>query len=190
MCLRSRRCETGPRPPRLRCILAIVPVKSRLGERSPGHVAQHVWTSVSGNDLGRKPRPGDRLRHRRLPAGHPARGRRHPASSSTGEGPGSRASPRSAASPIACASSRASLPTSEGRQVTTGTPIALVIDNVDQRGKDYADIKDKFRPGHADFTYWAKYGIRDYRGGGRSSRRARRPCGSPPGRSRARSSPA
>jgi len=59
----------------------------------------------------------------------------------------------------------------EGRQVTTGTPIALMIDNVDQRGKDYADIKDKFRPGHADFTYWAKYGVRDYRGGGRSSAR-------------------
>ena len=58
-----------------------------------------------------------------------------------------------------------------GRQVTTGTPISLAIDNVDQRGKDYTDIKDKFRPGHADFTYWAKYGIRDYRGGGRSSAR-------------------
>jgi len=58
-----------------------------------------------------------------------------------------------------------------GRQVTTGTPIALLIDNVDQRGKDYADIKDKFRPGHADYTYWAKYGIRDYRGGGRASAR-------------------
>jgi chorismate synthase len=58
-----------------------------------------------------------------------------------------------------------------GRQVTTGTPISLLIDNVDQRGKDYADIKDKFRPGHADFTYWQKYGIRDYRGGGRSSAR-------------------
>jgi chorismate synthase len=58
-----------------------------------------------------------------------------------------------------------------GRPVTTGTPIALVIDNVDQRGRDYTDIKDKFRPGHADFTYWQKYGIRDYRGGGRSSAR-------------------
>jgi chorismate synthase len=54
---------------------------------------------------------------------------------------------------------------------TTGTPICLMIDNVDQRAKDYADIKDKFRPGHADFTYMAKYGIRDYRGGGRSSAR-------------------
>ena len=54
---------------------------------------------------------------------------------------------------------------------TTGTPIALEIDNTDQRSKDYGEIKDKFRPGHADFTYWAKYGIRDYRGGGRSSAR-------------------
>ena len=58
-----------------------------------------------------------------------------------------------------------------GAQVTTGTPIALLIDNTDQRSKDYSDIKDKFRPGHADFTYEAKYGLRDYRGGGRSSAR-------------------
>lgn len=55
--------------------------------------------------------------------------------------------------------------------VTTGTPIALMIENVDQRSKDYGDIIDKFRPGHADFTYMAKYGIRDHRGGGRSSAR-------------------
>jgi chorismate synthase len=58
-----------------------------------------------------------------------------------------------------------------GEQVTTGTPIALVIDNVDQRSKDYSDIKDKYRPGHADYTYDAKYGIRDHRGGGRQSAR-------------------
>jgi chorismate synthase len=58
-----------------------------------------------------------------------------------------------------------------GAQVTTGTPIALVIENVDQRSKDYSDIKDKYRPGHADYTYDAKYGIRDYRGGGRQSAR-------------------
>ena len=58
-----------------------------------------------------------------------------------------------------------------GRPVSTGTPIALVIDNVDPRSKDYGDIAAKFRPGHADYTYWAKYGIRDYRGGGRSSAR-------------------
>jgi chorismate synthase len=54
---------------------------------------------------------------------------------------------------------------------TTGAPIALEIQNVDARSKDYSDIKDKFRPGHADYTYWKKYGIRDYRGGGRSSAR-------------------
>ena len=58
-----------------------------------------------------------------------------------------------------------------GKRVTTGTPIALEIQNTDQRSKDYGDIKDKYRPGHADFTYDAKYGIRDYRGGGRSSAR-------------------
>ena len=54
---------------------------------------------------------------------------------------------------------------------TTGTAVSLVIENVDQRSRDYSEIMDKFRPGHADFTYWNKYGIRDYRGGGRSSAR-------------------
>jgi chorismate synthase len=55
--------------------------------------------------------------------------------------------------------------------VTTGTPIQLMIRNTDQRSKDYGEIAEKFRPGHADITYWQKYGIRDYRGGGRSSAR-------------------
>ena len=55
--------------------------------------------------------------------------------------------------------------------LTTGTPISLVIDNVDARSKDYSDIKDIYRPGHADYTYAIKYGLRDYRGGGRSSAR-------------------
>jgi chorismate synthase len=58
-----------------------------------------------------------------------------------------------------------------GQEVTTGTAIGLMIENVDQRSKDYGDIKDKYRPGHADYTYDMKYGIRDYRGGGRSSAR-------------------
>lgn len=57
----------------------------------------------------------------------------------------------------------------EGR--TTGTPIALLVENTDAKSKDYEEIKQQFRPGHADFTYWTKYGIRDYRGGGRSSAR-------------------
>jgi len=55
--------------------------------------------------------------------------------------------------------------------VTTGTPIALLIENVDARSRDYSEIRDKFRPGHADYTYFAKYGVRDYRGGGRQSAR-------------------
>lgn len=54
---------------------------------------------------------------------------------------------------------------------TTGTPISLMIENIDQRSKDYSEIRDKYRPGHADFAYHQKYGIRDYRGGGRSSAR-------------------
>lgn len=58
-----------------------------------------------------------------------------------------------------------------GELLTTGTPISLMIENVDQRSKDYSEIKERYRPGHADFTYDAKYGIRDYRGGGRSSAR-------------------
>src|SRR6478736_10454457 len=58
---------------------------------------------------------------------------------------------------------------------TTGTPIALVIQNTDQRSKDYGAIAQQFRPGHADFTYWKKYGIRDPRGGGRSSARLTAP---------------
>jgi len=56
-------------------------------------------------------------------------------------------------------------------QLTTGTPIGLLIENKDQRSKDYSEIRDKYRPGHADFTYDAKYGVRDYRGGGRQSAR-------------------
>ncbi len=62
-------------------------------------------------------------------------------------------------------------PDGSGRQVTTGAPVSLLIRNVDQRSKDYGEIAAKFRPGHADYTYWTKYGIRDYRGGGRSSAR-------------------
>jgi chorismate synthase len=58
-----------------------------------------------------------------------------------------------------------------GTQVTTGTPIGLLIENIDQRSKDYSDLKDKYRPGHADYTYDVKYGLRDYRGGGRQSAR-------------------
>jgi chorismate synthase len=58
-----------------------------------------------------------------------------------------------------------------GEEVTTGTPIGLMIENIDQRSKDYSDIKDVYRPGHASYTYDAKYGFHDYRGGGRASAR-------------------
>ena len=64
--------------------------------------------------------------------------------------------------------------TFEGK--TTGTPISLLIRNTDQRSKDYGEIAQQFRPGHADYTYQAKYGIRDYRGGGRSSARETAVC--------------
>src|ERR1043165_1517822 len=62
-------------------------------------------------------------------------------------------------------------PDANGQDVTTGTPIALMIENVDQRSKDYSEIRDVYRPGHADYTYDVKYGLRDYRGGGRQSAR-------------------
>src|SRR6202044_1580824 len=58
-----------------------------------------------------------------------------------------------------------------GGQVTTGTPISMIIENVDQRSRDYSEIATQFRPGHADYAYFAKYGVRDYRGGGRASAR-------------------
>jgi len=58
-----------------------------------------------------------------------------------------------------------------GGQVTTGTPISMIIENVDQRSRDYSDIATRFRPGHADYAYFAKYGVRDFRGGGRQSAR-------------------
>ena len=58
-----------------------------------------------------------------------------------------------------------------GGQVTTGTPISMIIDNIDQRSRDYSEIATAFRPGHADYAYFAKYGVRDYRGGGRQSAR-------------------
>ena len=91
---------------------------------------------------------------------------------STSGGPASRASPRNGASPTQVKILSGVFEDERtGGPVTTGTPIALLIENVDQRSKDYAEIRDKFRPGHADYTYQAKYGVRDYRGGGRSSAR-------------------
>ncbi|MFC6489867.1 chorismate synthase, partial [Nitratireductor sp. GCM10026969] len=64
------------------------------------------------------------------------------------------------------------LPEDDGETVvTTGTPVSMLIENVDQRSKDYSEIAQRYRPGHADYTYEMKYGLRDYRGGGRASAR-------------------
>ncbi|MGX5665458.1 chorismate synthase [Rhizobium daejeonense] len=63
------------------------------------------------------------------------------------------------------------MPQEDGSMITTGTPVSLMIENTDQRSKDYGEIARRYRPGHADYTYDVKYGIRDYRGGGRSSAR-------------------
>ena len=67
------------------------------------------------------------------------------------------------------------MPQEDGSLLTTGTPISMMIENTDQRSKDYSDIAKRYRPGHADLTYDAKYGVRDYRGGGRSSARETAP---------------
>ena len=129
------------------------------------HVAQHFRPPVPRHHLGREPRPGDRLRRRRLPAAHtlseadiqPWLDRRRP-------GQCKFTTQRQEPDAVRILSG-----VFEG--LTTGTPIALQIDNVDQRSRDYSDIAAQFRPGHADLTYELKYGIRDYRGGGRSSAR-------------------
>ncbi|MDP2119755.1 MAG: chorismate synthase [Hoeflea sp.] len=63
------------------------------------------------------------------------------------------------------------MPQEDGSLITTGTPVSMLIENTDQRSKDYSEIAKRYRPGHADFTYDVKYGLRDYRGGGRSSAR-------------------
>ncbi len=89
---------------------------------------------------------------------------RHPALARPRASPGSRSSPPSGRSPTR---SRILSGVFEGR--TTGTPISLMIENTDQRSKDYGEIAAAFRPGHADITYHPKYGMRDHRGGGRSS---------------------
>ncbi len=122
-------------------------------------------TSVPLHHLGREPRAGDRLRRRRLPPRIPlAEADIQPWLDRRRPGQSRFTTQRREPDQVRILSG-----VFEG--LTTGTPIALLIDNVDQRSKDYGEIKDKFRPGHADYTYWTKYGIRDYRGGGRASAR-------------------
>ena len=96
--------------------------------------------------------------------GHPARTRQTPARPVAFHHPAARAGQGKILSGVFTDEVR-------GEQVTTGTPVALLIENVDQRSKDYSEIKDKYRPGHAGYTYDVKYGLHDYRGGGRASAR-------------------
>ena len=138
---------------------------TNLESQRTGSVQQLLRKTLHRHDLRRKPRSGDRLRHRRLSAGlaiAPEEFRTDLDRRATGK---SRyTSQRHEADDVEILSG-----VFEGR--TTGTPIALLIRNTDARSKDYNDLVDTFRPGHADYTYWQKYGIRDHRGGGRSSAR-------------------
>ena len=130
------------------------------------HVGQYLRASVHGHDLRREPRAGARRHRRRLPA--------RTADSSEEDlqrdverrrsGTSKYTSQRREPDRVRILSG-----VFEGR--TTGTPIGLLVENTDQRSYDYEKIKDRFRPGHADYTYQQKYGLRDYRGGGRSSAR-------------------
>ena len=132
----------------------------------------------------------DRLRHRRLPAGHSAGGRGDPGVSWTSAGPASRASPRSGASPTRCASSRACSTDDAGRQVTTGTPISLIIDNVDQRGQGLQPTSRTSSGPDTRISPIGRSTASATTGAAAAPARARRPCAWPPGPSRARSCPA
>ena len=170
---RATQFDASPRP------------KLEAGYIKP-HVAQQFRPSVPHHHLGRKPRAGDRLRGRWLPARHPDHRGRDPGLSRQAQaGPIALHHPAQRAGPGAHPLRRVHA-TRTATQLTTGTPIALEIANVDARSKDYGEIKDKFRPGHADYTYQMKYGLRDWRGSGRASARETATA-SPPAPSRGKS---
>ena len=123
-------------------------------------------TLVHRHDLRREPRARARRHRRRLPAGARDSPRRTSRRTSTRRRTGTSqfTSQRQEPDQVRILSG-----VFEGR--TTGTPIGLLVENADARSRDYEKIKDRFRPGHADYTYQQKYGFRDYRGGGRSSAR-------------------
>ena len=146
----------------------------------------HVRPLVPRHHVRREPPGCARLRGRWVSAAHSADRSRHPAVARQAR-PGQSRFTTQRREPDTVKIVSGVFPDENGRAVTTGTPIALLIENVDQRSKDYSEIKDTYRPGHADYTYDAKYGLRDYRGGGRGSPRARRRRGLRRVRSRARS---
>ena len=136
------------------------------------HVSQQLRSPFSRHHLRRKSWRWDRVRRRRLPATDSIGSGRHPGRARPAAAGRLAISPTQRREPDeARILSGVMIEDRSGRQVTTGTPIGVFIENVDQRSKDYSEIKDKYRPGHADYAYDAKYGIRDYRGGGRSSAR-------------------
>src|SRR6187551_2983471 len=138
---------------------------SKASRSEAGHGRQQFRHPLPIHQLGRKPRAGDRLRGRWHAAPHPAERIGHPGLDGKALAGQSRfVTQRQEPDTVKILSG-----VFEG--VTTGTPIALHIDNVDQRSRDYGEIKDQFRPSHADYTYFRKYGVRDYRGGGRQSAR-------------------
>ena len=130
------------------------------------HVRQYPRQAFLRHLFRGEPRTGNRLRRRRLPARNAAYAKPTSRRISTARKPGTsrHVTQRHESDTVEILSG-----VFEGR--TTGTPIALLIRNEDQRSKDYGKIAETFRPGHADYTYWQKYGIRDYRGGGRQSAR-------------------
>src|SRR6188474_15456 len=126
---------------------------------------RYLRNVVHGHDLRREPRACDGLRRRWLPARSRADGSRY------SEGSRSAASRQVALRHATQRAGPSEDPLRRLRGRPTGTAIGLLVENVDQKSGDYSKIKDTFRPGHADYTYQQKYGIRDYRGGGRSSAR-------------------
>jgi chorismate synthase len=122
--------------------------------------------------LGRKPRAGARLRRRRLPAGIAVHRGLAAALDLDKRKPGQSKFTTQRREDDLVKVLSGVMPQDDGETlVTTGTPVSMMIENTDQRSKDYSDIAKRYRPGHADFTYDVKYGVRDYRGGGRSSAR-------------------
>ena len=140
--------------------------RSELRNTGAEHGRLLLRRAVPLHHLGREPRAGDRRRGRRRAVAAAAGGRAEIQHWLDRRKPGQSKFTTQRQEP-----DRVEILSGVFEGVTTGTPVSLMIRNEDQRSKDYGEIKDVYRPGHADFTYDAKYGIRDYRGGGRSSAR-------------------
>ncbi len=134
------------------------------------HVPQHLWSSVSRNDLGREHGPALGCVIDGCPPLLPITAEEIQVYLDQRK-PGQNKFTTQRREPDQVKILSGVMADEDGVQRTTGTPVSLMIENTDQRSKDYSEIKERYRPGHADYSYDAKYGIRDYRGGGRSSAR-------------------